>query len=54
VKDLESAGAQHWLVVEHDHGRSLVPFAEKLVRVEKENGRVVVDAPEGLFDPDIA
>jgi len=50
VVDVESAGAQSWLVVETPSGRHLVPFTEPLVKVEAEAGRVVVDAPEGLLD----
>jgi 16S rRNA processing protein RimM len=50
VVDLESAPGQEWLVVEGPQGRGLVPFAEKLVRVEAD--RLVADLPEGLFDLD--
>jgi len=50
VARLESAGDRHWLEVEHAGGRSLVPFSEPLVRVEMQERRVVVDAPDGLFE----
>lgn len=52
VVDLESAPGQEWLVVERDGRRHLVPFVERLVTIEKDARRVVVDAPEGLFDLD--
>lgn len=50
VVDLEAGGPQDWLVVERDGRRHLVPFAEPLVRIEEDPARVVLDAPEGLFD----
>lgn len=50
VVDLESSPVQEWLVVEGPQGRSLVPFTEPLVQIDLPGGKVVVDAPEGLFD----
>lgn len=48
VVDVESSPVQDWLVVERDGGRHLVPLTAPLAKVEP--GRVVVDAPEGLFE----
>lgn len=50
VVDIESAPGQEWLVLEQAGRRHLVPFVEQLVTVDRETRRVVVDAPEGLFD----
>lgn len=52
VVELETSPVQEWLVVEVEGRQVLVPFTEGLVEVDEEGGRVVVDAPEGLFDPD--
>lgn len=49
VVDVETSAMQDWLVVERESGRHLVPLTAPLARVESE--RIVVDAPEGLFDP---
>lgn len=48
VVDVETSALQDWLVVERTSGRHLVPLTAPLTKVE--SGRVVVDAPEGLFD----
>ncbi len=50
VVDLESSPVQEWLVVDVGGREVLVPFTRGLVRVERAAGRVVVDAPEGLFE----
>jgi ribosomal 30S subunit maturation factor RimM len=52
VVDFEDGGMQAWLVVETAKGRSLVPFTEPLMRVDEESERIVLDAPEGLLDPE--
>lgn len=48
VVDVETSPLQDWLVVERATGRHLVPLTAPLAKVEAD--RVVVDAPEGLFD----
>lgn len=48
VVDVESSPVQDWLVVKRDGGTHLVPLTAPLAKVEP--GRVVVDAPEGLFE----
>lgn len=50
VVDVETSPMQDWLVVERGEGRHLVPLTAPLAKVELEVGRVVVDAPEGLFE----
>ncbi len=50
VVDLESSPAQEWLLVDCGGREVLVPFTEGLVTVDLPAGRVVVDAPEGLFE----
>lgn len=49
VVGVETSPLQDWLVVERDTGRHLVPLTAPLAKVESK--RVVVDAPEGLFEP---
>lgn len=50
VVELESSPLQEWLVVSDGSSQVLVPFTEGLVEVDLPGRRVVVDAPEGLFD----
>ena len=54
VVDFEDGGPQSWLVVETAKGRALVPFTEPMVKVDEESERVILDAPEGLLDPETA
>jgi 16S rRNA processing protein RimM len=51
VTGLYDTGGVDVLVVEGEEGERLVPLAP-YVTVEQEAGRVVVDAPEGLLDPE--
>ncbi len=50
VVELESSPLQEWLVVSDGTRQVLVPFTEGLVEMDLAGGRVVVDAPEGLFE----
>ena len=52
VVAFEDGGMQSWLVVETATGLPLVPFSEPLIRVDEDAGLIVLDAPEGLLDPD--
>jgi 16S rRNA processing protein RimM len=51
VTGLYDTGGVDVLVVEGEEGERLVPLAP-YVTVEQEAGRVVVDPPEGLLDPE--
>jgi 16S rRNA processing protein RimM len=52
VVELETSPMQEWLVVDVGGRTVLVPFTEPLIEVDLEGKRIVVDAPEGLFDPE--
>lgn len=50
VVELESSPMQEWLVVDFEGRQVLVPFTEGFVEVDEENGLILVDPPEGLFE----
>lgn len=51
VREVVHAPASDLLVLETDHGESLVPFVREIVpQVDLAGGRVVLDPPPGLLD----
>jgi 16S rRNA processing protein RimM len=52
VVGFEDGGMQSWLVVERKGREVLVPFTEPLIKIELEAARIILDAPDGLLDPD--
>lgn len=53
VSGFQDGGLQSWLEVDVQGETRLVPFTEPLIRVEFDEGRIVVDAPEGLLEGDM-
>jgi len=55
VTGLQAGGAQDLLLVRQGDHEVMVPFVRQLVPVvDVAGGRVVIDAPQGLFDQDLS